>query len=102
MLGSSPESGILRTRSQWNVRISAALYDVTSCIWVVSKPALLASPESTDPPPLVPAFEFQRTCVPPEEELLVDSCFDDGDEEVVRYETVDEPERLDAGDVGER
>ena len=67
-----------------------------------TKPALLASPESTDPPPLVPAFEFQRTCMPPEEGLLVDSCFDNGDEEVVRYETVDEPERLDAGDVGER
>jgi hypothetical protein len=26
MLGSSPLSGILRTRSQWNVRISAAEY----------------------------------------------------------------------------
>jgi hypothetical protein len=28
MLGSSPDSGILRTRSQWNVRSSAGLYAV--------------------------------------------------------------------------
>ena len=46
--------------------------------------------------------EFQRTCAPPEDELLVDSCFDGGDGGAVVYENVDEPVRLDAGDVGKR
>ena len=32
----------------------------------------------------------------------MDSCFDKGDGEAVGYENVDEPVRLDAGDVGER
>ena len=32
----------------------------------------------------------------------MDSCFDRGDGEAVGYENVDEPVRLDAGDVGER
>ena len=35
-------------------------------------------------------------------ELLVNSCFDRGDGEAVGYENVDEPVRLDAGDVRER
>ena len=47
-----------------------------------------------------------RTCrvptAPPEEELLVDSCFKRGNGEAVGYENVDEPVRLGAGDVGER
>jgi hypothetical protein len=44
--------------------------------------------------------DCHRACPPPEEELLVDSCFDKGDGEAgARY---DEPVRLDAGDVGER
>ena len=38
--------------------------------------------------------------MPPEEELLADSCFDKGDGEAVGYENVDEPVWLDAGDVG--
>ena len=42
--------------------------------------------------------ELQCTCVPPEEELLVDSCFERGGE-TVRYKNVDEPVRLDAGNV---
>ena len=64
-----------------------------------------ASPDNTDPPPPPFAFapvEFQRACAPLEDELLVDSCFDNGDGEAVGYENVDEPVRLDAGDVGER
>lgn len=44
----------------------------------------MVSSHGTDPPPLVPS-ESQRTCAPPEEELLVDSGFDNGDEEVVGY-----------------
>ena len=46
--------------------------------------------------------EFQRTCASPEEEPPVDNYFDSGDGEAVGYENVDEPVRLDAGDVGER
>ena len=38
--------------------------------------------------------------MPPKEELLVDSYFDKGDCKAVGYEKVDEPVRLDAGDVG--
>lgn len=41
-------------------------------------------------------------CAPPEEVLLVDSHLKRGDGEVIGYEKVDEPVRLDAGDVGER
>ena len=37
-----------------------------------------------------------------DEELFVDSCFDKGDGEVVRYENVDEPVWLDVGDVGKQ
>ena len=38
----------------------------------------------------------------PDEELLVDSCFDRGDGDAgAHYENVDEPAQLDAGDVGE-
>lgn len=40
-------------------------------------------------------------CTPPEKELIVDSCFDKGNGEAARYEKVDEPVRLDAGDVGD-
>ena len=40
--------------------------------------------------------------MPLEEELLVDCCFKHGDGDVVRYENVDKPVWLDAGDVGER
>jgi hypothetical protein len=36
---------------------------------------------------------------PPEEELLVDSCFNKCDGDVVGYEKIDKPVRLDAGDV---
>ena len=60
----------------------------------------LAMPDNSNPPPFTPT-EFQRTWAPPEEELLVDSCFDQGDGEAAEYEKVDEPVRLDAGDVGE-
>jgi hypothetical protein len=42
--------------------------------------------------------KFQRTCAPPEDERLVDNCIDKGD----GYKKVEEPVRLDAGDVGER
>lgn len=38
-------------------------------------------------------------CAPPEEELFVDSCFDEG--EAVGYKKVDDFLRLDAGNVGE-
>jgi hypothetical protein len=72
-----------------------------SSICVASKPASLNSPDITDPPPFAPG-EFERTCVPPEDELVVDSCFDRGAGEAVEYEKVDEPVRLDACDVGER
>jgi hypothetical protein len=67
-----------------------------------SKPTSLAPPDNSDPPPFAPR-EFQRTCAPPEE-LLVDSCFEKGSSEVLGYEKVDGPVRLDAnaGDVGER
>ena len=98
ILGSSPESGILRAR---NVRSPVALYD-DKYACVASNPAsLAASPDSTDPPlpPFVRA-EFHCTCTPPEEELLVDSCFDRSDSEAVGHENGDEPVRLDAGDVG--
>ena len=45
-------------------------------------PSLAALPDSTEPPPFTFApAEFQRTCAPPEEELLVDSGFDRGDGE---------------------
>lgn len=102
ILGSRPESGILRTRSQWNVRSSAALYAVTKWSCVESKPASLAAPDSSESAPLAPV-ECHRACAPPDEELLVDSCFDRGDGEAgARYEKVDEPVRLDAGEVGER
>ena len=37
-----------------------------------------------------------------EDELLVDSCFDKGVVEALGYENVDEPVRLDTGDVRER
>ena len=40
-------------------------------------------------------------CAPPDEEQLVDRCFDEGDGEAVGYENVVEPVQLDAGDVGE-
>ena len=70
-------------------------------MWVASKTTSLATPDNSDPPPFAPT-EFQRTRAPPEEELLVDSCFDKGYGDAVGYEKVDEPVRLDAGDVGER
>ena len=41
-------------------------------------------------------------CAPPEEELPMDRCFKNGDGEAVGYENVDEPLRLNAGDVGKR
>jgi hypothetical protein len=83
----------LLTHSEWNIRSSPALYDVT-CICVA---ALLASLDSTDQPPFAPA-EFQQTCAPPEDKLLVESCFHNGDGDAVAYDNVDEPLRLDAGD----
>ena len=33
MLKSNPDSGISRTRSQWNVFKSAGEYAVTRCLW---------------------------------------------------------------------
>ena len=54
-----------------------------------------------NPPPLTPT-ESQRTCASPEEELLVDSGFNKGEDEVVFYERRDESVRLDAVDEGER
>ena len=67
-----------------------------------SKPESLATPESSDPAPLAPV-ECHRACAPPDDELLVDNCFDKGDGEAgARYEKVEEPVRLDAGDVGDR
>ena len=66
---------------------------------------LATSPDITDPPPLPPPLaapaEFQRTCAPPEEDLLMDCCFENGDGEAVGYENVDEPVQLDAGDVND-
>ena len=103
-----PQSGILRTHPQWNVLSSTALYDDTfffllsirvrlgvhnpTCHLIHTttrnapashpSPSLAALPDSTEPPPFTFApAEFQRTCAPPEEELLVDSGFDRGDGE---------------------
>jgi hypothetical protein len=62
----------------------------------------LAVPDSSDSAPLAP-IECHRACAPPDDELLVDNCFDRGDSEAgERCENVVEPVRLDAGDVGER
>ena len=74
---------------------------IGSKLWAyASKPvSLAASPDSTDPPPLA-AAEFQRTCVPPEEEQLIDTCFGKGDGEATECKNVEEPVRLDAGDFG--
>ena len=74
------------------------LYSVTYYIWVAFKPASLPSLNSTDLPPLAPP-EFQRMRAPPEEELLVDCCFDEGDGEVVGHEKEDEPVRVEAVEV---
>ena len=62
---------------------------------------MLASPDNSNAPPSAPA-EFQRTCEPPEELLLVDTCFDKGDGEAIGCEKVEVPVRLEAGDFGER
>jgi hypothetical protein len=68
---------------------------------VRSRPESLAAPDSSDPAPLAPV-ECHRACAPPDEELLVDNCFDKGDDEAgARYENVDEPVRLEACDVGD-
>ena len=103
MLGSSPESGILRTRSLWNAfevlprcMPSHSVFAHGPSCWP------LAAPDSSDAAPLAPA-DCHRACAPPDDELLVDSCFDRGDGEAgERWENVVEPVRLDAGDVGER
>ena len=60
--------------------------------------------DGSDPAPLALApVECHRACAPPNDELLADNCFDRGDGEAgERYESVDEPVRLDSGDVGER
>ena len=48
-------------------------------------------------------MDCHRACAPPNDELLVDNCFERGDGEAgERCENVDETVRLDAGDVGER
>jgi hypothetical protein len=62
----------------------------------------LGAPDGSDPAPLAPV-DCHRACAPPNDELLVDNCFERGDGEAgERCENVDEPVRLDAGDVGER
>ena len=91
MLGSSPDSGVLHTRSQWNVRRSVGLYAVTQCSCEESKPKSQAAPDSSDPVLLAPV-KYHRGCVPLDEELLVDNCFDNGDNEAGgRCENVDGP-----------
>ena len=64
--------------------LSSAIRPHESICVAYNPASLAASPDSTDPPPLTPA-EFQRTCgPPPEEELLVGSCFHEGGGEVVK------------------
>lgn len=48
---------------------------------------LLAAPHNSDAPPFA-LVEFQRTCAPPEELLLVDTCFDKGAGEAIGCEKV--------------
>jgi hypothetical protein len=59
----------------------------------------IASFRQSDRPPLAPT-EFQRTCATPEDELLVDSCFDKSGGNAVGYENVDESVRLYLGTLG--
>jgi hypothetical protein len=59
----------------------------------------IASFRQSNRPPLA-LTEFQCTCAPLEDELLVDSCFDKSDGNAVGYENVDESVRLDLGTLG--
>ena len=46
--------------------------------------------------------DCHRACAPPNDEPLFDNCFERGDSEAgEQCENVDEPVRLDAGDVGD-
>ena len=62
----------------------------------------IAVPDGSELAPSAPV-DCYRACVPPNDEPLVDNCFERGDGEAgERCENIDEPVRLDAGDVGER
>ena len=62
----------------------------------------IAVPDGSELAPLAPV-DCYRACAPPNDELLVDNWFERGDGEAgERCENIDEPVRLDAGDVGER
>jgi hypothetical protein len=92
-LGSSPANFRAQARSGtskalWHCTMSRSAFEG-------SKPTSVATPDNSDQPSFAPA-EFQRTCAPPEVELLIDSCLDRVGE-AVEYEKT---ERLRNGERG--
>ena len=63
----------------------------------------IAAPDGSELAPLAPVDCYRACAAPPNDELLVDNCFERGDGEAgERCENLDEPVLLDEGDVGER